>query len=522
MTPIDVRKNFAPNGPFSFFADETLIHVRKKRFLLCAVWLIFSSISLYAQQSVTLETCRRMALEQNKKIGMARTEREEAARVRKSMRTQYLPKIDFAGGWLRTGNTLKLLENDLFLPVVPFNAIDPQTMTLNPEALSDPATAMSTFVINPQTGKPLTDAMGTPLFKNYAMLPADKFVIDRKNLCYAGFHLRQPVFTGCKIVEANRMAAGAERIAREKVKLTQAEVLAETDAAYWRVVSLQEKVKLAQAYEQLLDRLVTDLENMYAEGIITRNDLLKAQVRQNDAKLKRLKAENGSALSKMALAQIIGIGGEDIKVDEGAMEEVRTLASASFLENVSPDDRAEISMLKEKISIMESGKNIARSKFMPNILLTGGYGWLNPNPYGGLKKEFGGDWSVGIAVTIPVFTWGERVHDLRVAKYEKQKAELELEQAREMIDLQIHQNRYKYTEALKRVELTGLSKKQAEENMRLAKDNLLEGRIRLAELLEAQVQWENAASEYIDARVEVCTALSELEKSTGAIYRSIE
>ena len=57
------------------------------------------------------------------------------------------------------------------------------------------------------------------------------------------------------------------------------------------------------------------------------------------------------------------------------------------------------------------------------------------------------------------------MHDLRVAKYEKQKAELELEQAREMIDLQIHQNRYKYTEALKRVELTGLSKKQAEENI---------------------------------------------------------
>ena len=66
--------------------------------------------------------------------------------------------------------------------------------------------------------------------------------------------------------------------------------------------------------------------------------------------------------------------------------------------------------------------------------------------------------------------------------------------------------------------MTGLSKKQAEENMRMAKENLMEGRSRLAELLEAQLQWENASSEHIDALVEMKTVLLELDKSTGEIY----
>ena len=98
---------------------------------------------------------------------------------------------------------------------------------------------------------------------------------------------------------------------------------------------------------------------------------------------------------------------------------------------------------------------------------------------------------------------------------------LELNEAREMIDLQIRQNRYRYSEALKKAEMTGLSRKQAEENMRMAKENLMEGRSRLTELLEAQLQWENASSEHIDALVEMRTTLLELDKSTGEIYNHL-
>ena len=159
---------------------------------------------------------------------------------------------------------------------------------------------------------------------------------------------------------------------------------------------------------------------------------------------------------------------------------------------------------------------------MPTILLTGGYGFMNPNPYNGLRNEFGGDWSVGVVVSMPVFTWGERKHNMNIASVKKHQAQYELEEARELIDLQIHQNRFKHIESLKKVEMTKLSKDQAEENMRVAEDNLAEGRTRLSELLEAQVQWSDAYSEYIDAMVEVKTTQSELEKATGQIYEQLK
>lgn len=495
---------------------------QKKYFECVFAILLLSFMPAFSQKALTLDECRTMALEQNKKIRIAQEEAQVAALQKKTANANYFPKISLNGGYLHTNNAMKPLENDLFLPIIPFNAIDAQTGTFNPTALQDPATAMKTLVINPQTGTPMTDASGNPIFKNYAMLPANKLVLDNQNKYFARFTVNQPLFTGFKITETNNIAKHAKNIANENVILCKAKILNKTDEAYWRAVSLQEKVKLANAYKRLLDQLVIDLKNIYAEGIITRNDVLKAQVKQNEAKLKVLKAENGFELSKMALAQIIGITSEYIKIPKQAINETMIPSSTAMAANVSVDNRAEIMMLKEKLAIMKSSKNIERSNFMPNILLTGGYGWMNPNPYNGFKKEFGGDWSIGVVISVPVFTWGERKSKLNAAKIKQRRAQIELDDAREMIDLQIRQNQFKHAESLKKVEMTKLSKEQAEENMRIAKENMLEGITRLSELLEAQVQWENASSEHIDALIEVKTTLSELEKSTGEIYRYVK
>ena len=489
---------------------------------IIAVFLI-SVTPTFAQKTLTLEECREMALEQNKKIKMSQQDAQAAAYTKKSAATHYLPKISFGGGYLRTNKSIKPLDQDLLLPIVPFNSIDPSTGMFNPNALNDPETALNTLVIDPNTGAPMTDAAGNPIFKNYAMLPADKLTLDNNNLYYARLSLSQPLFTGFKIVESNKMARHAENIANKNVVLTKAEVLSKTDEAYWRVVSLNQKVKLAQSYEALLDQLVTDLENMYAEGIITKNDVLKAQVKQNESKLQVLKAENGLALSKMALAQIVGIdSGEYIDVMDKDIDDNEVLLSSSPINpEASAENRAEISMLKEKVSVMQAQRNIERSKFMPSVLLTGGYGFANPNPYNGLKNEFGGDWSVGVVVSMPIFTWGERKHDMNVANMKKIRAQYELDDAREMINLEIRQNQFKHIESIKKVEMTKLSVLQAEENMNTTKDNLSEGRTTLSELLEAQLQWADASSEHIDALIEVKTTLTELEKSTGEIYKHI-
>ena len=124
----------------------------KRHFLQSIFAVLLISISpMFAQRTLTLEECRNMALEQNRKISIAQQDALAATYTKKSAATHYLPKISLDGGYMRLGKDIKPLGQDMFLPIVPYNAINPSTGQFDPSALQDPATALNTFVIDPFT-----------------------------------------------------------------------------------------------------------------------------------------------------------------------------------------------------------------------------------------------------------------------------------------------------------------------------------------------------------------------------------
>ena len=81
----------------------------------------------------------------------------------------------------------------------------------------------------------------------------------------------------------------------------------ETDAAYWRVVSLINKEKLAKSYVSLLQKLSGDLEKSILFGVATKSDGLSVKVKLNEAEMQLMQVQDGLSLSKMALCQLCGL-----------------------------------------------------------------------------------------------------------------------------------------------------------------------------------------------------------------------
>ena len=459
-----------------------MIQTVNKRMVFFLITTVVLSMGLkteaQSQALMSLEQCRELALEHNKQIQMAQADAVASDYLVQSAKTKYLPRIDFAGGWINPGDR----------SLRPF-AINFNIPGVTPQRLS---------------------------------IPLDFISVAPKEVYTGGFILRQPIFMGFKIVEANKIARYTSELLHEKVKMEEADVLASVDEAYWRVISVQEKVTLAKTYKSLLDHLGQDLENLYAEGMTTRNEVLKVQVKKNEVELSLVKAENGLELSKMLLGQIIGVDANQIELDTGIISEEQLSSRLLALTNNDTIERAEIVMLRNKLAITESARKMVKSQFLPNIFLTAGYNWTQPNLYKGSQNNFGGDWMIGVGIQIPVLTWGDRLHQVHMADQQVAKAKLELQDSQEKINLQIQQNRFKHAEALKRMELTKLSKEQAEENLRITKNSLLEGMNSIRDILEAQVMWEKASSADIDARVEAAVTLSQLEKSTGVLYKYAE
>jgi outer membrane protein TolC len=155
------------------------------------------------------------------------------------------------------------------------------------------------------------------------------------------------------------------------------------------------------------------------------------------------------------------------------------------------------------------------SRFLPNVVLNGNYIISNPNFNHGVSYSFGGMFSFGVGINIPLFHFGEKVHTLNAAKSQQKIIRLQSEEAREKIGLQINQAKFRMDESVRRLELAEASFEKAEENLRFAKEAFEAGVAGSTDLMEAHNGWLLSKSEKIDAQIDIMMCQSYLKESLG-------
>lgn len=480
---------------------------------------MFAVIQLSAQQAMKLEECRSLALQNNNKLRMKGEQLAATQSLRRSAYTQFLPSFSFTADYTRLNKQFSLFSEDKMLPIVPYTAINPETGQVDVNSFNTPSVAVSTFVIDPSTGQPYTDYNGNPVFRNYAWLPADQATMGQKDNYFFNLGMVQPVFTGGKIREIYRMSQIAESLASESQNLESNELLFKVEEYYWRVVSLREKVRLATTYRDLILALITDLENYQAEGIITGNDLLKAKIKLNEADLDVMRASNGLKLSVMALNQIIGLdmNAPFIPADSIVPMAGLPIEDVQALIDQARTQRPEMGMMDLKLQLSESELRLSRSRFMPDIGLTANYFYINPSPYQGFDNVFDHDWTVSIAMKLPLFHWGDRIQTMKAAQHNLEANRIEKQDAEQMIALEIQMTVNAYNESLQKIVLCEIGLQQATENLRISENQFAEGLIKANDLLEAQTLWLESYTKAIEARAEAITNKMKLNKAIGNI-----
>ena len=484
------------------------------------LWILFVPLFISGQEEYTLERCRELAMEHNKKIKIAGEHQMAINSLKKSAKTQFYPNINFNGGYMRTNKDLSLFSEDMFLPIVPHEVYENGFSVLQ----GDPDLLRQTFVTQDFGGQPVPvdDENGNPLFQQYAYLPKDEAVIDLHNVFFGSVGLVQPVYMGGKIRETYNMAKYGEQMFKAKTAVSESEVILETDERYWKVVSLKEKVKLAEDYLKRIDTLIKDVNNLHEEGIITHNKVMKVKVKKNQVELQLLKAKNGLKLSRMALNQSIGMPLDTTISLADSLGDVYQLQNPEAYLYKALDKRPELEALSNGVKIAESGVQFMKSRYLPNIGVTANYSIMNPNPYNGFESEFGGDWNVGVMVNIPIYHWGDKKHTLNAVRHEKEASIQKLEETRELISLEVKKTIFSYNEAIHKVEMTSSSLEHAEENLNITRDNFDEGMNKLSDLLEAQSMWQEAYSEYIEAKTEYRLTETKLLKASGQLNEIVK
>lgn len=465
--------------------------------------IAFCAISVMASaQVVTLDSCRNMALRNNKEIQQATLGIEKAGYQRKEAAAAYLPQFDLTAGYIYNSRKVSLIKEDQMLPTKSFN---PQTGAYDFNLLIDPATGYPVQV----------DGQYVPT--TVALLPKSGLTYNIHNLMGGALTVTQPIYMGGKITAMNQITELAQQLSREMRESKVEDVIYSVDAAYWQVVSLCAKQKLARSYVDLVQRLDNDVRIMVEEGVATRANQLSVDVKLNEANVDLTKVDNGVTLSRMLLAQLCGLPVNTMMTlaDEGRDELDLKLAPSNYNLDEVFDKRHDVRSLELATKIYDQQVKVARSEMMPKLAAVAALHATNPNSYDGFENRFGAAFSVGATLRVPLWHWGGLSNKVKAAKVDASVKRLELDDAKEKIALQISQAAFRYQEAFKTFDATKANLAQADENLRIANVAFKEGMGTLDEVIAAQTAWLKANSEKIDAEINVQMTREYLDKVMG-------
>lgn len=491
------------------------------------MWIIAAALCVLptyagAQQVLTLDECRQMAVENNNSLKTAQQKIKVAGYDRNIALANYFPKITATGTYMYTSRDWKLIDDDKAAEIQNAGTTLQNDVTNKMMQIMSDKDVMTKYMTDAAFKKLIdglqTTDIATPI-NAIGQHITDALTLDMHNLCGAVVSVQQPVFMGGKIVASNQMAKYAEELAQSQYDAEHAQVLAGIEQAYWQIVSIAAKKNLAENYADLLRQMGKDVDALVAEGFATPSDALTIKVKMNEAEMLYTKATNGLALAKMLLCKECGL---PLDSEITLADETLDAIPVPQMSPVISDEevyaaRPEIRSLDLAKKIYDKKVAVVRADGLPTVAVMANYAVTNPNVFNGFQNKFGGFFSAGVLVNVPIFHGTEAIQKTKKAKAEAALTQYRLDDAKEMISLQVAQLRQQEGEALEKLTMAESNLENAEENLRVATAGWNEGMIASNVVLQAQTTWLQAHSEYIETGVELQMCSVNLAKAEGRL-----
>ena len=420
--------------------------------------LLFLLTTNILGQSLSLDSCKMLALENNKRVKEAQMKVDASKQVKKNAFTNYFPKISASAFAMRTNKPLLDLEvPEMNLPVYDGNPVNLATA--------------SQFSYFPGMAVQALD------YTNTAMLTAI-----------------QPLYTGGRIRNGNKLASLGEEVNEEMLELSTDEVILKTEEYYWMIVSLENKKLTLEKYQALLTSLLKDVEVANNVGLVQKSDLLKVQLKMNEIEANKLKLDNGISLLKMTMAQHIGIEYTDsLMVSDSTLNLNSPEAFYTDPKNAM-QNRSEYILLNKSVEAEKIQGKMSRGEYMPSLAVGVAGMYLDVME----KQNFYG--VLFATVSVPISDWWGGMHKHKEHKIKVDIAKNNLDEKSELLMLQMDKTYKDLNESYKQVSIAELGSEQAKEHLKVMDDNYKAGVVNTSDLLEAQAIYQQSEDALVDAK----------------------
>lgn len=437
----------------------------KRKIIILSYMFAMAGLSQAQPLSLSLQDCRKMALEYNEKIRIADNAVNKARLDRQIAFAQYLPKVDGSFTLLHM-QTQDLLE--------------------------------------------IGDVLGVSL--------------QTRGTFLAGVSVTQPLYVGGQITAANRLARIGQTVSEEQKRKTRQQVIADVDNAYYTLISVRSKVRMLEAYSRQMQGLYDQVKLGVDVQMATTNDLLRISTKQNEISYQLQKARNGEQLCGLALAYAIGAD-----MDQTIIPSDTVLQSQNLGLSEDFSARPDLHLLQQQVKANEVMVKKERSNYLPTLALLGSYSYhdnlrLKGNlnlPHGtalDYHYTFSGSCPYALlSLRMPLFHWGAELKKVKKARLNLADSKLQLQQMERGMRIEVRKAVQNVTDAQRMVETATTGRQQADENLRVMRQKYDNQMCTMTDLLDAQSQWQQSRSNLIEAQTQLKIYETEYLRVTGQL-----
>ncbi|MDD3388221.1 MAG: TolC family protein, partial [Prevotella sp.] len=331
--------------------------------------------SAIAQQQLTLQQVRELAVANNIVTRSADNALIQAQEQQKEAKTNYFPQVNAVGVGFKT-------NVDMIKANIATNEVIPSSLAqLIPTELA---------------------------VKIPANIPVN--MVDHGLM--VGVTAVQPLYMGGQIINGNRLAKVNVEAKQLQSQTSKKSVLLQAEQYFWQIITLKEKQKTLDVVGDMLSNLEKDASVAVKSGVGMRNDLLSVQLKQNEVESARLKLDNGLKLARLVLAQYIGMENKDIDVSaDGDLLQMPVYPAIKVDHNQAVNELPEYQLLQKDVEATNLQYKLEIGKRMPSLGIGAGYSYYNMGK--GTNNNFA---SMFVTMSIPISGWWGGSHAIKRSK----------------------------------------------------------------------------------------------------------
>lgn len=320
--------------------------------------------------------------------------------------------------------------------------------------------------------------------------------------------LSVPVFSGFKIQNTIHANENNFKAVSFDAKESKEQIALTTIQNYINLYKAQQTVELFKENLKSAQQRVKDFSAMEENGLLARNDLLKAKLQESNVQLSLEEAQKQVKILNYRLATFLkqphniqfeiqenfGLNPKEISINNG-------------------EARPELEALRYRQQASENGIKVAQSNYYPSVSFLGGYVAADIKNALTVTNAM----NVGVGLSYDLSNIFKNKSDVRTAKSKAEEVEHSLKILNDQIKIEIENARQEYELAQRKLDVYTESEEQAIENYRIVKDKYDNGLVDTNDLLEADLQQLQSKINLAYAKADITLKKYQLYKAEGTL-----